>query len=90
MVRAACRGMGPASFFLEPHDQAGVRRAYEVCNSCEVRVECLNYVGRIDYDQARYGIWGGLSPKARRNHPDVRLHVRSIHHPLFREEVRHG
>lgn len=90
MVRAACRGMGPDSFFLEAHDQVGPRRAYEVCESCEVRIECLNYVGQIDYDQARFGIWGGLSPKARRNHPEVRLHVRPLHVSSTSKEARRG
>jgi WhiB family redox-sensing transcriptional regulator len=37
-----------------------LRRAKEICSTCQVRLECLE--AGMDED---YGIWGGLSPKRR-------------------------
>jgi WhiB family redox-sensing transcriptional regulator len=38
-----------------------LRKAKALCAGCEVRLECLK--AGMDED---YGLWGGVSPKARR------------------------
>ncbi len=53
---AACRDMVEVDFFPFPEDTAGIGRAKEVCASCPVTAECLDYAletRQID------GIWGG-------------------------------
>lgn len=61
---AVCRDMGDASFF-PPDDKPVTRdfyqRAREICKPCPVRAECLLY----GLDEV-YGVWGGLSPVARK------------------------
>lgn len=39
------------------------REAKKICESCEVRSECLQYA--LENDE-RFGIWGGLSERERR------------------------
>lgn len=58
---AACRGMNPDLFF--PERGGSARRAKAVCASCPVQADCLEWALDIG---ARFGIWGGLSEKARR------------------------
>jgi WhiB family redox-sensing transcriptional regulator len=57
---AACRGMTDM-FFAERGDSGTIKRAKAVCAGCPVRDECLEY-GLHE----RFGIWGGLAPKERR------------------------
>jgi WhiB family redox-sensing transcriptional regulator len=64
--RAACRETGLDLFF--PIGSAGpaadeTRRARQVCASCPVRQECLDYA--LASGQ-QYGIWGGLGEQERR------------------------
>jgi len=40
------------------------RRAKEICVSCSVRKECLEYALRI---KEPHGIWGGLNESERKN-----------------------
>ena len=54
--RALCAQTDPEAFFPE---KGGKR----VCESCEVRAECLGYA--LEHDE-RFGIWGGLSERERR------------------------
>ena len=67
--RAACRGEDSSLFFApsyferreEKDDRE--RRAREICNRCEVRVECLEYALRT---RESHGVWGGRNEQERR------------------------
>jgi WhiB family transcriptional regulator, redox-sensing transcriptional regulator len=65
--RAACRGMDASLFFgsdeeTPPGRGIRERRAREICASCPVRRDCLNYaIG----NSIRDGIWGGLNEAER-------------------------
>lgn len=59
---AACLSADPDMFF--PEKGGSTREAKRVCASCPVRAECLEYA--LDNDE-RYGVWGGLSERERRN-----------------------
>ena len=64
----ACRGRDSGQFF-HPDGERGASRmrrevaAKEVCLSCPVRAECLEYA--LETGQ-RHGVWGGLSEHERR------------------------
>lgn len=60
---ASCRGLNPSLFYLEPADP-GITTAIEVCRECPVRMECL--IHAIESHETDFGIWGGVSPRARR------------------------
>lgn len=68
-VRAACRGPQASVFFPPPQFERKdeklerERRAKEICTSCSVRKECLDYALRI---REPHGIWGGLSESERK------------------------
>ena len=59
--RALCAQTDPEAFF--PEKGGSTREAKQVCLSCEVRAECLEYA--LGNDE-RFGIWGGLSERERR------------------------
>ncbi len=59
--RALCAQTDPEAFF--PEKGGSTREAKGVCQSCEVRSECLDYALVND---ERFGIWGGLSERERR------------------------
>jgi WhiB family redox-sensing transcriptional regulator len=59
--RALCAQTDPDAFF--PDKGGSSRQAKQVCRSCEVRAECLEYA--LAHDE-RFGIWGGLSERERR------------------------
>ena len=63
MQRAACKGMDPEIFFPEAaHGPAG-DEARAVCETCPVRVQCLEYaLANVEPD----GIWGGKTWRQRR------------------------
>lgn len=67
--RAACRGPESVLFFppstSERKDDRDWReaKAKEICASCAVRAECLEYALEI---QEPHGIWGGLTEVERR------------------------
>ena len=46
-----------------PEKGGSTREAKAVCQSCEVRQQCLEYALAND---ERFGIWGGLSERERR------------------------
>lgn len=56
-----CRGVDPDLFF--PERGASTKEAKEVCKSCVVREECLEYALS---NGEKFGIWGGLSERERR------------------------
>lgn len=59
--KALCAQTDPEAFF--PEKGGSTREAKRVCQSCDVRAECLEYA--IANDE-RFGIWGGLSERERR------------------------
>ena len=67
--RAACRGEDANLFFPPNHVEEKQerilreRRAKEICATCPVRIECLEYAVRT---QEPHGIWGGLNELERR------------------------
>ena len=58
---ALCAQTDPEAFF--PEKGGSTREAKRVCQSCDVRAECLEYA--LAHDE-RFGIWGGLSERERR------------------------
>ncbi|MFN0089559.1 MAG: WhiB family transcriptional regulator [Acidimicrobiales bacterium] len=67
--RAACRGPHAQVFFPPPRferkdeKQARESRAKEICRSCPVRRDCLDYAISI---REPHGIWGGLNEVERK------------------------
>ena len=60
-LQAACRGRGPGDFVQGPKfDYRSVR---EICESCPVRRECLEFALR---DESITGLWGGTTDTERR------------------------
>ena len=59
--RALCAQTDPEAVF--PEKGGSTREAKRICQSCEVRDECLEYA--LEHDE-RFGIWGGLSERERR------------------------
>ena len=59
--RALCSQTDPEAFF--PEKGGSTREAKKVCQTCDVRSECLEYA--LAHDE-RFGIWGGLSERERR------------------------
>ncbi|MBO2448734.1 WhiB family transcriptional regulator [Actinomadura barringtoniae] len=62
MSRAACIGCDPEIFF-SLHRPGGTARARQICRSCSVRNECLEYALAAG---ERFGIWGGATFEQRR------------------------
>ncbi|MCW2288808.1 transcription factor WhiB [Leucobacter luti] len=58
---ALCAQTDPEAFF--PEKGGSTREAKRICDTCEVRSECLDYA--LENDE-RFGIWGGLSERERR------------------------
>ena len=67
--RAACRGEDANLFFPPNHVEEKQdrvlreRQAKELCATCPVRIECLEYAVRT---RESHGIWGGLNEPERR------------------------
>lgn len=61
MADGSCRNYPAAAFF--PSDGGGVDAARQICASCRVAEQCLEYalVQRIEH-----GVWGGCSERERR------------------------
>ena len=58
---ANCRGVNPSLFY--PERGVSTSQAKEVCESCQVKDQCLeSAVQRGE----KFGIWGGLSERERR------------------------
>ena len=62
MRKAACGGMDTRLWLGRP-GPTGRRFAIEVCQSCSVRTDCLEYAIR---NHIRHGIWGGTTGDERR------------------------
>lgn len=63
MRHAACRGLNPKLFFPERGEMVS-QEARDVCASCPVQEECLEYAIRVG---ERDGVWGGKSGRQRRD-----------------------
>lgn len=63
---AACREYDPDTWFPEAGrgKTNDWRTPKTICGGCEIRDDCLAYA--IATDQ-RYGVWGGVSERARRD-----------------------
>jgi len=63
---AACRGLSPEIFFLDP-GQSSIK-AVKVCKRCAVVRECDEYAERA---KIHFGVWGGLTENQR----DIRRRI---------------
>lgn len=61
MKRANCLGVDPDLFF--PEKGGATTEAKQVCETCEVKTECLDY--GLQYSMG-HGVWGGASDRERR------------------------
>lgn len=68
-ARAACRGPHSSVFFPPPTFERKEEklqreaRAKEICQTCSVKRDCLDYAVRI---REPHGIWGGLNETERK------------------------
>lgn len=61
---AACAGVDPEIFY--PEHGGSSRPARAICATCPVREPCLRYALFNDSDAFSFGVWGGTSPRERR------------------------
>jgi WhiB family redox-sensing transcriptional regulator len=62
-ARAKCAGIENPDIFFPPNGNKG-GKALKICAGCPVRAECLEYALNAG---EKFGIWGGLGPRERRN-----------------------
>lgn len=62
-LEAVCTDLSSEAFFLVGDDLEGMRKAQEICATCPVKQECLEFA--IGTNQT-LGIWGGTTPNERR------------------------
>ena len=66
--QASCRGMD-VSVFVPSTGKRGrpvaneYKKARAICEQCKVKISCLNFALTSGFNE--FGIFGGLSPKAR-------------------------
>ena len=60
-THARCTEVDPEIFF--PERGGSSKAARQVCSSCSVRMECLEYALN---NKEQFGIWGGTSERERR------------------------
>lgn len=58
--RAAC--IGKSDLFFNDHMSTVVRKAKLICETCVVRVKCLEHA----MSHQEFGIWGGMTANERR------------------------
>lgn len=63
--KARCLDADPAVFYPEVGENP--HKAKAICDSCEVRRQCLELAMRMEGDSStfRYGVWGGTTPDER-------------------------
>lgn len=59
-TKAACKGVDPNEFFTT--EEKRVRVMKQLCDSCPVKSECLQFALTNDI---AWGIYGGMTPKER-------------------------
>ena len=62
-LRGACRGLDPEIFYAASEEDDGVERAKQVCSTCVVQQQCLEFALA---NRESEGIWGGATEKERR------------------------
>jgi hypothetical protein len=65
---ARCREIGVHAFYAEDNGSHDYTAARRVCQSCPVRLLCLDTAMRTEGDLdalERAGMWGGLTPRER-------------------------
>jgi WhiB family redox-sensing transcriptional regulator len=64
--QAACTTVDMNLFFPSTGSEAmaQVKQAKQVCSTCPVRVECLEYALSFNFNECK-GIWGGMSERQR-------------------------
>jgi WhiB family redox-sensing transcriptional regulator len=60
MVHAACKGKDSSVFYFE--DTSPNHEARQLCISCPVRLDCLEYATEHEKD---WGVWAGLTARVR-------------------------
>ena len=60
-VNSACQCLDPDIFYPESEDNCD--QAIAICESCHVRIACLNYALET---REKQGVWGGASARERR------------------------
>ena len=58
---SACQGLDPDIFYPDSEDNCD--QAIAICESCHVRIACLNYALET---REKQGVWGGASARERR------------------------
>ncbi len=62
-LRGACRGLDPEIFYSASEEDDGLARAKQVCSTCVVKQQCLEFALA---NRESEGIWGGATEKERR------------------------
>jgi WhiB family redox-sensing transcriptional regulator len=57
-----CWGVDPEVMFPDREDHVALRAAKQVCATCPLRLECLDYA--LDR-RIEFGVWGGLGERDR-------------------------
>jgi len=93
MVRAACRGRTKDMFPGKHADQYYVIRAREICASCTVRRNCLDYAMEFPMSDM-HGVWAGMTreqlaaEQKRRKLKPTRPSVSEVHEDFRRHSRR--
>lgn len=61
--RGACQGLDPAVFFPDEGDEVAASVAISVCDTCDVRIACLEHALA---SREKEGVWGGTTERERR------------------------
>lgn len=61
--KAACKTQTKLFFPAEEKKTVSYKDALTICNTCEVKMDCLNYA--VSYEMM-HGVWGGTTPNQRR------------------------
>lgn len=61
--RGACQGLDPAVFFPDEGDEESAGIAIAVCDTCDVRIACLEHALA---SREKEGVWGGTTERERR------------------------
>ena len=73
---ALCAETDPDAFF--PEEGGSQRIPKEICNSCPVRLQCLEHAIR---NNETHGVWGGLSPGDRQKIRNQRFGIKGRGRP---------